>query len=111
MSRRKSVSASVALLVVLAAVGSRGQQAPARDGQTAAAAVGTSSITGVVTSDETPARPLRMAAVTLTPAEGARLSAVRLTATDANGAFAFKGLSASLPANALTAAQLAAPAR
>src|SRR5689334_254415 len=94
MTRRRIRNASVALAIVITASISRGQQTPARDVPAGAPSSDTSAISGVVTTDETPAKPLRMAAVTLTPADGARISSIRSTATDANGTFAFKGLPA-----------------
>ncbi len=88
------VSAVCAVVLLNTGVVSLGQQAPPRDARTAALPVGTSTISGVVVADETPARPLRLATVTLAPAERAAGATSWFTATDAGGRFSFSSLPA-----------------
>jgi uncharacterized protein (DUF2141 family) len=84
---------SVALLAVLAQVGGQAGT-PARDAATAPT-IGTASISGIVVDDESPAKPVRRALVTLT---GTDLRPNRGAVTDDNGRFAI----GNLPAGAFT---------
>jgi protocatechuate 3,4-dioxygenase beta subunit len=69
------------------------QQTPVRDNaqqrDAVAAPTGSASISGIVVNDETPGRPVRRAAVTVT---GGGLAASRTEGTDDEGAFAFRDL-------------------
>jgi protocatechuate 3,4-dioxygenase beta subunit len=80
-------------IVVLAAASLVAQQTPVRDNAQQRDAgperTGTASIAGIVVNDETPGRPVRRAAVTLT---GGVLTAGRTEQTDDDGKFAFAEL-------------------
>src|SRR3954447_15136461 len=77
-------STSVALVVTASIVAAAAAQAP-RDRRSAA----TASITGVVLSDDSPAKPLRRALVLLT---GAETSVDRTAVTSDDGSFSFERL-------------------
>ncbi len=81
--------------LAITAASAAARQTPVRDNaqqrDTAAAPTGTASISGVVVNDESPGRPVRRAAVTLT---GGGLAASRTEGTDDDGAFAFRDLPA-----------------
>jgi hypothetical protein len=87
------VAAAIAALSIVSLAAQRGGGAPApvRDNRARSLATGDAFIGGVVVSDGSPSRPLRLASVTLRDADR---GVQRLSVTDERGAFGFSRLPA-----------------
>ena len=96
-ARRRWVplSAATLTLAAVAVLPLAAQQTPVRDNaqarDAAPVSTGTASLAGIVVDDQTPGRPVRRAAVTLT---GGGLTQSRTETTDDQGAFVFRELTA-----------------